>query len=209
MVPQGRGGNVARGVSQQEQTQATTAENSAAAQQQQNAQLQAQNQSQFNDLQQNYQNILQNPGYTPAQQSSITNATMGSLGATYDSLKNQANLTAARTRNQAGYSSLLDSLAQNQGSQAASLAAKNQTNFANDAQSQQNMALSGMSKLYGVNTGLLQTSLGLPAGYLNSANSSLSVANQPSPFQQTLNSIVGGVTGGIGQGVGKAVGGKI
>ena len=197
---------MARGVSQQAQNQATQTEQMATAQQQQNQQLQQRNQGQLNSLLGSYNSILANPGYTPAQQNAITQSTMGSLGATYDALQNSAKMNAARTRNDAGQTALLDDLARSHGEDAANLAAKNQTNFANNAQQQQEMALSGMSKLYGVNTDLLGKSLGLPVSYFNAANSSLGVANQPSPWQQTLTGITGGLVGGVGKGLGTLIG---
>ncbi len=59
-----------------------------------NTQLQAQQQQQNQALTQQYNAIATNPGYTPAQQSAITNAALGGLGSAYDSLTNNASLRA-------------------------------------------------------------------------------------------------------------------
>lgn len=154
---------MARGVSQQAQNDATqiTAQNNA---------LNEQNQQQLQQLQTGYGNILANPGYTPGQQSAITNATMGGLGGTFDNLSNQIKTTAARTGNEAGVTGGLDKLAMTHGADAATLAAKNQAGFAQDAQSQQMEALKGLSSIYGMDVDELAKQLGIPANYLNTAN---------------------------------------
>jgi|SRR5579884_1231539 hypothetical protein len=168
---------MARGVSNQAKDTATTATNLATAQANLNQQQQQQNTDFFNSIAQNYRDIIAAPGYTPEQQSAITNSEMGSLGATYDALGNQAKLNATRTRNDAAYTSLLDDLARSKGEQAADLAAKTEAGFAQNAQQQREMALGGLSKLYGVNTDLLSRQLGLPPEYLNASTGALNTAN--------------------------------
>lgn len=196
-----------RGANNQLGQIATSDQNAATQAQQNNQQTVSSAQNQQNSLMQTlapaYQSILANPGYTPAQQSSITNATMGSLGATYDSLKNQADLTAARTRNDASSSALLDDLARQHGTDAAALAAKNQTNFANNSQQQQDMALKGLSGLYGQNMDTLRSSLGLAPQYMSGATSALN-AQQPGFWEQFGNNIAGTLSGNIGGKNGKA-----
>ena len=116
-----------------------------------------------------YQNLLANPGYTPAQQSAITNATQSALSSSFDALAQNAANRAARTRNSAGYGELLDSLARSEGQDQASLAAQNQIAFANAARSGTLSALSGLSGLYGTDSSLLGRALGVPAQLLDAS----------------------------------------
>jgi hypothetical protein len=123
-----------------------------------------------------YQNLLANPGYTPAQQSAITNNSMGALSSAFAALAQSAANRMARTNNSAGYGDLLDELAREQGRQTASLAQQNQLAFANRAQQNQLQALQGLSGLYGVNSSLLGRTLGIPGQFLNTQ---ANIANAP------------------------------
>ena len=116
-----------------------------------------------------YQNLLANPGYTPAQQSAITNATQSALASSFDALAQNAANRAARTRNSAGYGELIDSLARTQGQDQASLAQQNQMAFANAARSGTLSALSGLSGLYGTDANLLGRAIGVPAQLLDAS----------------------------------------
>lgn len=116
-----------------------------------------------------YQNLLANPGYTPAEQSAITNATQSALSSSFDALAQNAANRAARTRNSAGYGELIDSLARNQGQDQASLAQQNQIAFANAARSGTLSALSGLSGLYGTDANLLGRAIGVPAQLLDAS----------------------------------------
>jgi hypothetical protein len=158
-----------------------------------NQQLYSQSQSLANTAASGYQNLLANPGYTTAQQSAITNQSMGALASTFASLAQSAANRVARTRNSAGYGSLLDSLAQQQGQQTSSLAQQNQLAFANQSKQDQLTALQGLSGLYGVDTSLLGRTLGIPAQLLGT---SANLANAPgfgSSFAQTLGRALGGL----------------
>jgi hypothetical protein len=80
-----------------------------------------------------YQNLIANPGYTPAEQSAIANLSQSALSSSFDALAQNASTRAARTRNSAGYGELIDSLARTQGQDQANLAQQNQIAFANAA----------------------------------------------------------------------------
>ena len=116
-----------------------------------------------------YQNLLANPGYTPAQQSAITNASQSALSSSFNALAQNAANRVARTRNSAGYGELLDSLARTQGQDQASLAQQNQIAFANAARQGTLSALSGLSGLYGTDANLLGRALGIPAQLLDAS----------------------------------------
>ena len=132
-----------------------------------NQQLNTQNQSLYSQLLPGYQSLLNNPGYTSAQQSAITGQAMGALGSTFDQLTNRAATRAARTNNDAGYNSTLDAIARQYGTSAASVAQQSQIAFANKQQSDQLAALQGLSGLYGTNSNLLGRALGIPASLLD------------------------------------------
>lgn len=158
-----------------------------------NQQLYGQGQSLANTITSGYQNLLANPGYTTAQQSAITNQSMGALASAFASLAQSATNRMARTNNSAGYSSLLDALAQDKGQQVASTAQQNQLAFANQSKQDQLTALQGLSGLYGTNASLLSRTLGIPAQLLGT---NAQIANAPgfgSTFAQTLGHALGGL----------------
>jgi len=113
-----------------------------------------------------YQNMLENPGYTQAQQAAITGATQGALGGAFNAAAQSAADRVARTDNSAGFSDTLDQLARQQAQQQAQSAAQNQVAFANNAQQQQSQALQGLAGLYGVDASMLSRTLGIPAELL-------------------------------------------
>ena len=158
-----------------------------------NRALYNQGQSLSNTAAGGYQSLLANPGYTPAQQSAITNQSMGALASAFGALAQSAANRTARTRNSAGYGDLLDELAREQGRQTASLAQQNQFGFANQAKQDQLAALQGLSGLYGVNTSLLGRTLGIP-GQLLSTRTNL--VNAPG-FGSTLGQAFGGFLGAV------------
>ena len=138
-----------------------------AAQTAMNRQLYRQNQALGNTVAAGYQNQLANPGYTPAQQSALTNQSMGALGSAFAALASNATNRTARTRNAAGYGDLLGELAREQGRQAGSLSQRNELAFADRSRRDQLSALEGLSGLYGVDATLLSRALGIPADLLN------------------------------------------
>jgi hypothetical protein len=116
-----------------------------------------------------FQNLLANPGYTPAQQSAITNLSQSALSSSFNALAQNAANRAARTRNSAGYGELLDSLARTQGQDQANLAQQNQIAFANASRGDTIRALSGLSGLYGTDTTLLGRALGISPQLLDAS----------------------------------------
>src|ERR1700722_4850074 len=151
-----------------------------------NQQLYGQSQSLQNTATSGYQNLLANPGYTQPQQSAITNQSMGALASTFAALASSAANRLARTNNSAGYGDMLDALARQQGPQASSLAQQNRLAFANQSKQDQLSALQGLSGLYGTNSSLLSSALGIPGHLLNvDAN----VAKTPSFGSSFLNSL--------------------
>ena len=114
-----------------------------------------------------YQNMLANPGYTGAEKSAITNLSQSALSSAFNALAQNAASRAARTRNSAGYGSLMDDLARQQGQQQANLAQQNQIAFGNAARSDTFSALAGLSGLYGTDTSLLGRTLGIPSQLLD------------------------------------------
>jgi hypothetical protein len=150
----------------QAQTQALT-DQQLATQNAYNQELYQQNEAFGNQAAAGYQNLLANPGYTPDQQSAITNQSMGALASAFAALASSAANRTARTRNSAGYGDLMDELAREQGRQTSSLAQQNQFAFADQARSDQLTALQGLSGLYGVDSSLLGRAMGIPASLLN------------------------------------------
>ncbi len=106
------------------------------------------------------QGQLANPGYTPQQQSAITGATEGGIGAAFGSANEGAANTAARTNNAAGLGSQQDALARQRMITSGNLGAQNQTGFANNAQEQQARAQGGIGQLFGQNLGAANNALG-------------------------------------------------
>ncbi|MGA2481744.1 MAG: hypothetical protein ABSF92_01335 [Candidatus Acidiferrales bacterium] len=154
--------------------------------------------NQRNQLQGNlssqYQAILNNPGYTPEQQAAITGQSMGALSSAFDSLQQSAQNRVARTRNAAGFGALTDELAREKGREAAGTAQQNQIAFANTALQQRLAALQGLSGLFGTDTSLLSSSLGIPTGLLNvRAN----MSRGGNGFFSSLGSSLGQTVGGL------------
>ena len=158
-----------------------------------NQQLLAQQQSLGNQVGSQYQRLLNNPGYSAADKAAITGQSQGALASAFDALQQSATNRMARTRNSAGFGELADDLARQKGQQEANLAQQNELNFSNTAYQRQMAALQGLSGLYGVDTGLLGRTLGIPADLLNvRAN-----ASRPTGFFSSLGSSLGGTVGGI------------
>jgi hypothetical protein len=151
-----------------------------------NQQLYSRGESLQNSVSGGYQDLLANAGYSPTQQSAITNQSMGALASTFAALASSAANRVGRTRNSAGYGEMLDALAREKGQQTASLAQQAQIAFADRSKQDQLAGLQGLSGLYGVNSSLLSRALGIPADLLNiNAN----VAKTPGFGSSFLNSL--------------------
>jgi hypothetical protein len=160
-------------------------------QQQYNTNLENQQSQQGNFLQSQYQQMLANPGYTPAQQAAITTNSTGAAGAAFSGAADSAARTAARTGNSASLAPQQDALAQQKAQTMSQVNAANQTSFANDAQKQQEQALQGLSGVFGQDTSLLAKSLGLPPEYLKAFNGA-----KPGFWQNFGDQTAGGAIGG-------------
>ncbi len=158
-----------------------------------NQQLLTQQQALGNQVGSQYQGLMSNPGYSAADKAAITGQSQGALSSAFDALQQSAMNRMARTRNSAGFGELADELARQKSQQEANVAQQNQLNFSNTAYQRQMAALQGLSGLYGVDTGLLGRTLGIPADLLNvRAN-----ASRPSGFFSSLGSSFGSMLGGV------------
>ncbi len=111
-----------------------------------------------------YGNILAHPGYSEADKTAIQGATLGGLGASYQSSADEAGNRLARTRNSAGYGENLDELARSRGRDTAMAESGLQGKFADTALSERDKALQGMSGLYGIDAQTMAHLLGTAAG---------------------------------------------
>src|SRR5271168_4757415 len=158
-----------------------------------NQQFLNQQQQTGNTLNSQFQNILANPGLSPADQAAITGQSQGALASAFDSLQQSAQNRVARTRNSAGFSELTDDLARQKGIAQAGQAQQNQLAFTNTAFQRQMAALQGLSGLFGVDTNLLGRTLGIPAELLNARAN----ASRPAGFFSSLGSSLGSAAGSL------------
>jgi hypothetical protein len=138
----------------------------------------------FSTLMPAYQSQLANPGYTPAQQTAITGASEGGIGAAFGSAAEGAANTAARTNNSAGLTSSMDALARQRMVASGQQGAQNQETFANNAQQQKEQALQGMQGLFGTTTGASGSQLG---------TAEQASAASPSFWDELGSSVAGGI----------------
>ena len=153
-----------------------------------NTQLEGQNVALQNYLTPQYMSMVNNPGFDTATKSAITNESTGAAAAAYGGASDQAARTAARTGNSAALGPLEDKLAQEKAGTMGDIGAKNQIAFAQQAKSDQQTGLKGLSGLYGMDTNLLARSLGLPPEYLQQYNNA---ASRPNPMQSILQTLIG------------------
>jgi hypothetical protein len=157
-----------------------------------NQQLLGQQQQLSSQLAPQYLSQVNNPGYSAADKAAISNASQGALSGTFDALQQSAANRVARTGNSAGFSELTDELARERGRESSAVAGQNQMDFGNTAYQRQMAALQGLSGLYGVDTGLLGRTLGIPSNLLETrANASRNNGG----FFSSLGSSLGGTLG--------------
>lgn len=113
------------------------------------------------------ENLLNSPGYTPTQQSSIEQQGMGAARTAYDALRETAADRVARTNNAAGYNALDSELGRQEAQTLANQAQSDQIKFANEQIAQQMAGLNALENTYNINTNLLGRAMGVPAGILN------------------------------------------
>jgi hypothetical protein len=108
------------------------------------------------------QGLLSSPGYTPAEQSAITQQSMGAANTAFDALRERAANRLAATNDTAGAPELTSQLGRQQAQTLASQAQQNQITFANQKLKDQMAGLSALGQTYGIDTNLLGRAMGIP-----------------------------------------------
>jgi hypothetical protein len=111
--------------------------------------------------------LLNSPGFSPQQQSDITQQSLGAANTAFDALRERTSNRAAATNNSAGYGDVLAQLGREQARTDANQAQQNQISFANRQRQDQLSGLSALSQTYGVDTNLLGKAMGVPSELLN------------------------------------------
>jgi hypothetical protein len=112
------------------------------------------------------QSLLNSQGFTPQQQSDITQQSMGAANTAFDALRERTANRAAATNNSGGYGDLTAQLGREQAQTDASQAQQNQIAFANQKLNNQLAGLSALGQTYGIDTNLLGKAMGVPAELL-------------------------------------------
>jgi hypothetical protein len=112
------------------------------------------------------QSLLNSQGYTPQQQSAITQQSLGAANTAFDALRERAANRMAATNNSAGYGDTLAQLGRQQAQTDASQAQQNQIAFANQQLKEQMAGLSALGQTYGIDTNLLGKAMGVPSELL-------------------------------------------
>jgi hypothetical protein len=111
--------------------------------------------------------LLNSQGYTPRQQSAITQQSLGASNTAFDALRQRAANRVAATNNSAGYGDTLAQLGREQAQTDASQAQQNQIAFANQQLKEQLAGLNSLGQTYGIDTNLLGKAMGVPAQLLS------------------------------------------
>lgn len=111
--------------------------------------------------------LLNSPGFTPQQQSDITQQSLGSANTAFDALRQRAANRVATTDNSAGFSDLLTQLGREQAQTDAAQSEQNELAFANRQRQDQLAGLGALGQVYGVDANLLGRAMGVPAELLN------------------------------------------
>ena len=110
--------------------------------------------------------LLNGQGYTPQQQSAITQQSLGAANTAFDALRQRAANRTAATNNSAGLNDLTAQLGRQQAQTDASQAQQNQIAFANQQLKQQLAGLGALGQTYGIDTNLLGKAMGVPSELL-------------------------------------------
>jgi hypothetical protein len=113
------------------------------------------------------QSLLASPGFTPQQQSAITQQSLGAANTAFDALRQRAANRLAATNNTAGYGDLLAQLGREQAQTDASQAQQNQIAFANRQLQEHLAGLNALGQTYGIDTNLLGRAMGVPPELLS------------------------------------------
>jgi hypothetical protein len=111
--------------------------------------------------------LLTSPGFTPQQQSDITQQSLGASNTAFDALRERAANRVAATNNSAGYGDLLSQISREQAQTDASQGQQNQIAFANRQRQDQMSGLNALSETYGIDTNLLGKAMGVPSELLS------------------------------------------
>ena len=115
---------------------------------------------------------LNNPqGYTQQQTGSMLNQAEAGAGGATAGLNTEANLASARNRNSGGFSGALDEAARDKGKTLSGISSGIAAQDANLQQQHQQNAATGLSNLYGTDTGAQLKAMGLQNEDLNTAAS--------------------------------------
>lgn len=147
------------------------------------------------------QRLLNPSGYSQGDMGAMLANAMGGAGGADSGVTGQANLEAGRSRNDAGFSTALDSAARSRTQAAAGAAEGVAANNANVKQDQSNSAASMLSGLYG-------TDVGAQGNALNTANQATQAGIQAgqSGWLQNITGLVGAL-GGAASGAGSILSG--
>lgn len=137
------------------------------------------------------QRMLNPQGYSQGDMGAMLANALGSAGGADSGVTGQANLEAGRSRNDAGFSTALDSAARSRTAAAANASEGVAANNANLKQDQSNSASKMLSGLY-------NTDVGAQDSALNTANQATQVGTQAgqSGWLQNINGVLGTLSGG-------------
>lgn len=107
-----------------------------------------------------YRSMVEGSGYSPEEQSAITQESLGAVGNTFDAYRDRATNRVARTGNTAGYGSLLSEMAREEGRQKGSVTRQNMIGFADEKQQRKMAGLAGLAQMFGINTSFLDSLMG-------------------------------------------------
>jgi hypothetical protein len=111
--------------------------------------------------------LLTSPGFSPQQQSDITQQSLGAANTAFDALRERTANRVAATNNSAGYSDLVSQLGREQAQTDASQGQQNQITFANRQRQDQLAGLNALGQTYGIDTNLLGKAMGVPSELLS------------------------------------------
>jgi hypothetical protein len=130
--------------------------------------------------------LLNAPGYTPAEQSAIEQQGMGAARTAYDALRESAANRVAHTNNDAGFNALDAQLGREETQTLANQAQSDQIQFANEKIGEQMAGLNALGNAYNIDTNLLGRAMGVPPELLN-------VQEQSAKGGTSLGSLFGGL----------------
>ena len=131
-------------------------------------------------------------GYTQQQTGAQLNAAEAGAGGATSGLTTEANLASARNRNSGGFSGALDEAARTQAKNLSNTSSGIAAKSADLAQNHQQAAATGLSNMYGTDTGAQLKSMGLVSGDLKTANDSYNTGNWAQGLQGLQQGIAGG-----------------